>query len=223
MLELWTVLLPILLTDIVNPVLFAFMVYSVGSNRPLINSCSALLGHTTAYLVFGIGLAFSFETIAIRLANPKPLDFVIGLLIGVLLIFVAWRSSRSSDNKERVNSEVDQLTPIKAFSFGAVINIIGLPFALPYFAALNHIIKANLTITDSLLLIGQYNLGYALPFLTVPVLAYLMGESSGPILTKINNKVDQISSFLMPILLAVLGIAMIVDAVLYFVKGEGLF
>jgi len=41
------------------------------------------------------------------------------------------------------------LTPLTAFGFGAVINLIGLPFALPYFAALDQILKADLTVTDS--------------------------------------------------------------------------
>lgn len=60
MLDLWAVLIPILLADVVNPVLFAFMVYmvyAVGTDRPLSNSISALLGHTAAYLSFGIVLA----------------------------------------------------------------------------------------------------------------------------------------------------------------------
>lgn len=48
MLGLWAVLSPMLLADVVNPVLFAFMVYAVGTERPLGNSISALLGHTTA-------------------------------------------------------------------------------------------------------------------------------------------------------------------------------
>jgi hypothetical protein len=43
MLDLWAVLIPILLADIVNPVLFAFMVYAVGTDRPLGNSIAALL------------------------------------------------------------------------------------------------------------------------------------------------------------------------------------
>jgi len=40
------------------------------------------------------------------------------------------------------------LTPVKAFGLGAVINFVGIPFALPYFAALNQILKADLTIID---------------------------------------------------------------------------
>jgi hypothetical protein len=51
--ELWSVLLPILLTDVVNPVLFAFLVYAAGTDRPVAFSSSMLLGHTTAYFLVG--------------------------------------------------------------------------------------------------------------------------------------------------------------------------
>lgn len=222
MFELWTVLLPILLADIVNPVLFAFMVYAVGTDRPLFNSSFALLGHTVSYLVFGIALAFAFEAIAARLANPKPLDYGLGLFVGLLLLWAAWQIQRR-DARDKDEKQVKQLTPLKAFGIGAVINLIGLPFALPYFAALDQILKADLTVADSMLVIGGYNLGYALPFLIVPALVYLMGESSRPLLVRINEKVDRLSTYLMPVMLVGVGAAMVVDAILYFAYGEGLF
>jgi cytochrome c biogenesis protein CcdA len=222
MLELWGVLVPILLADIVNPVLFAFMVYAVGTDRPIGNSIAVLLGHTVAYLVFGIALAFAFETISRRLSNPEPLDFGIGLLVGVLLLWVAWQS-HGGNGQETSGPSVERLTPPKAFSIGAIINIVGLPFALPYFAALDQILKANLTVTDSILALTGYNLAYALPFLVVPGLALALGEGARPVLARINEKVDRAGAFLMPLILGLVGIALVLDAALYFTRGEGLF
>ena len=46
--EVWTVLFPILLTDVVNPVLFAFLVFAAGTPRPVLLSSFMLLGHTAA-------------------------------------------------------------------------------------------------------------------------------------------------------------------------------
>lgn len=222
MLELWTVLTPILLADVVNPVLFAFMVYAVGTDRPLSNSVSALLGHTASYLGFGIALAFVFDFIMAGLANPKPVDFVISLVVGVLLLWVGWQS-RVSSKQEKKEPQVEQLTPIKAFGIGAIINVIGLPFALPYFAALDQILKADLTITGSVMVIVGYNLLYALPFLLVPALVMMMGDRSRPLLTRINEKVDRISAYLLPAMLLLVGIALVVDAIKFFIYGEGLF
>jgi cytochrome c biogenesis protein CcdA len=222
MLDLWAVLIPILLADVVNPVLFAFMVYAVGSDRPLTNAIAALLGHTIAYLAFGIALAMAFETITGWLSNPKPVDYWLGLLIGVLLIWVAWRA-RSGGEEQRREPESKRLTPPKAFGIGAVINIVGLPFALPYFAALDQILKDALSVAASAMVIAGYNLGYALPFLVIPVLALLLGERSRPILARINEKVDRASAVIMPVMLGLVGVALVADAVQFLATGEGLF
>ena len=222
MLELWVILTPILLADVVNPVLFAFMVYAVGTDRPLSNSISALLGHTAAYLSFGIILALSFNIIKAGLANPKPVDYIISLIVGILLLWVAWRSrSKTADKKDK--PQVEELTPLKSFTIGAIINIIGLPFALPYFAAVDQILKAELTVTSSVIVLVGYNLLYALPFLVVPVLVMMMGENSRPVLARINEKVDRVSTYLMPLLLGFVGMALVLDALLYFTSGKGLF
>ncbi len=220
--DLWTVLFPILLADVVNPVLFAFMVYAVGTERPFTNSTAVLLGHTATYLIFGISLSFAFEAIAERLANPQSIDFSVGLVVGLLLLWVAWRSSRANETKKSEPS-VESLTPLKAFGIGAIINLIGLPFALPYFAALDQILKADLPVTDSVLALTGYNLAYAAPFLVVPALTLLLGDKSRPLLARINEKVDRVSAFLMPLMLFLVGAAMVADAVRYFAVGEGLF
>lgn len=220
--DLLTVLIPILLADVVNPVLFAFMVYAVGTDRPLLNANAVLLGHTAAYLAFGIALAFAYDAIAERLGDPAPMDFGISLVIGLLLLWVAWKSARGS-TKDSSAPEVARLTPLKAFGIGAVVNAIGIPFALPYFAAIDQVLKANLDVAESVTVLVAYNLVYALPFLIVPGLVLILGEAGRPILTRINEKLDRVSAFLMPILLGLVGGALVADAVRYFVVGEGLF
>lgn len=222
MLALWSVLVPILAADIVNPVLFAFMVYAVGSKRPVANSLAVLLGHTFSYLFFGIGLAFVFDALAHRLLNPEPVDFGIGLLVGLLLLWVAWKSRGGGTGKSS-QPQAGPLTPPKAFGIGAVINLVGLPFALPYFAALDQILKADLSISESVLVLIGYNVAYALPFLIVPVLALVMGEGARPVLTRLNEKVDRAGAVIMPLVLGGVGIALVIDAMLYFTTGKGLF
>ncbi len=219
--DLWLTLPPILIADVVNPVLFAFMVYAVGTTRPVANSIAALLGHTIAYLAFGVLFALAFNVIAERIANPEPVDYWISLVIGVLLLWVAWRS-RSSDSTPSDRSADSEMSPIKAFFLGGVINLVGIPFALPYFAAIDQVLKADLNTTASLTVIAVYNIAYALPFLIVPVLAVVMGEAARPVLARINNKVDRISAVLMPVMLVLVGLFLIADALVYFMTGAGL-
>ena len=219
--EIWISLAPILLADVINPVLFAFMVYAVSTQRPIINSTAILLGHTLAYFCAGLVIALGLERISVRLANPQHIDFIISLLVGFLLLWVAFRSTKKTDKQQ--NKKNTNLTPFKALGLGAVVNFVGIPFALPYFAALDQILKADLAITDSLLILVSYNLLYALPFVVVPILVIAIGERSKPLLQRINNVLARFSSFLMPVLLFLIGAFLIGDAVTYFVTGIGLF
>ncbi len=68
------------------------MVYAVSTQRPIINSTAILLGHTLAYFSAGIIIALGLERIINRLENPHHIDFIISLLIGILLLWVTFRS-----------------------------------------------------------------------------------------------------------------------------------
>jgi hypothetical protein len=92
-------LLPFLAAGIVNPVLFAFMIYAAGTARPVQASGAMLAGHTLAYVESGVVLAFTVEAIADRLANPRSIDFSIEVVLGVALLWLAAR--RSSDQGRR--------------------------------------------------------------------------------------------------------------------------
>ena len=221
MIELWTPLAPILLADVINPVLFAFMVYAAGSSRPVLSSGAMLLGHTVTYFSFGIVLSLGLERISARLANPLLLDFVIEVVLGVILLWLALRTRK--DTGKRPEEETPEFSPWDAFRFGALVNIIGIPFAVPYFAAIDQFLKSDLNTGGVLLALLSYNLVYALPFLMVPILSAVMGERSKPLLARVNAVMERISSFLMPLMLGLVGLALLADSITYFLRGESLF
>lgn len=221
MFELWMTLIPVLIADVVNPVLFAFLVYAAGTNRPVVNSCGVLLGHTLAYYVAGVVIAIGIESISNRLSNPQQIDYIIGMVIGLILLWVGFLSWKTEKTEQAEESRT--LTPMSAVGLGAIVNFMGLPFALPYFAALDQILKADLTPLTSLAVLAGYNVLYALPFALVPILTATSGEKSQIILRKINDWLVRISNFLMPILLVLVGLALIVDSMIYFVTGYEMF
>ena len=209
MAELWAVLVPLLITDVLNPVLFAFLVYAAGSRQPVANSAALLAGHTLAYFGAGLVLALGFDSIADRLENPRNIDYVIGLVVGCLLLLVALRS-RNQAPRRPVEAGA-RLTPAKALGIGAIVNFVGIPFALPYFAAVDQILKADLDATGALAVLAGYNLLYALPFVIVPVAIAVYGEKSGPLLQRVNDALEKISGYLMPVLLAAVRMALLID------------
>lgn len=220
MTELLPKLIPLLVVDVLNPVLFALLIVAIGTSRPLANSTAFLAGHTASYFVSGIIIALGLDQITDRLNNPRPVDFVIELLIGLLCL---WAALASRDGKATEEKKPEgELTPVYCFGYGAVVNFIGVPFALPYFAVVDQLLKANLSIESSVLVLAIYNLAYALPFALVPIMVALVGDASKPILEKINNMLISLVDRCMPILLLLLSAALIVDALAYLISGEAL-
>lgn len=220
MIDLFAVLLPILLVDVLNPVLFAMMVYAAGSGRPVANSAALLAGHTLAYFVSGVAIAHGMEQISDRLANPQHIDFIISGLVGIGLLFMVL-PTRKKGAPTAAEPEWE-LTPAKCFGFGAIVNFVGIPFALPYFAVVDQLLKADLSMTGSLVVLGIYNLGYALPLAIVPAMVAVSGESAKPLLDRINGYIGKASDLLMPWMLGALGLFLVADSVAYFYRGSGL-
>ena len=217
----WGMLFPILLSDVLNPVLFTFMVYAAGSKRPVATSGAMLLGHTVAYMTSGVILAYSIEKLSVRLANPQTIDFVIELVIAIALLWLVLRTRK--DKGKRPDEQTPEFTVWKAFGFGAVVNLIGIPFAVPYFAAIDQLLKSGLDTIGVVTGLVIYNGAYALPFLLIPLLTAIMGEGSKPILARVNGFMEKASDVIMPLLLMAIGLALLVDSVWFFARGESFF
>jgi threonine/homoserine/homoserine lactone efflux protein len=224
MLQLIVIFIPILAADVVNPVLLAAQMYAMGSDKPIMKTWFVLLGWFAVYFISGIVLAIGFESISEFIANPRPIDFYIEIIVAALLIWFGIRFLfKKPDPKKKSYDETSKLSNWGAFILGASINLIGLPFAIPYFAALDQVLKANLGWTESLVALLIYNLLYILPFATILFLKIIMGEKAAPILEKINLWMDKISRILLPGMMILIGIVLIIDSFLFFTTEKPLF
>jgi cytochrome c biogenesis protein CcdA len=196
------------------------MVVAVSSSRPIANSTALLAGHTASYLLSGVIIAIGLNQITERFNNPLPIDFVIELALGLLSLWAALASRNGAASREKTPER--ELTPIFCFGYGAVVNFIGVPFAIPYFAAVDQILKAGLSTESSMSALVAYNVAYSIPFLLVPVLVALIGERSKPVLTRISDLMTSVVDRIMPVLLLFLGLALTADAIAYLALGKAL-
>lgn len=220
MTELLAVITPLLLVDVLNPVLFAVLLYAAGSDRPVINSTAMLLGHTLAYFLVAILASYLLEGVVHRLDNPKPMDFLFEALIGLACLYAAFASRGGGASEEK--KPEGALTPITCFFYGGIVNFIGAPFALPYFAVISQIMEANLSLATSLGILMLYNIAYAIPFLLVPVLIAVMGNAARPLLEKINSFMTRGADILMPWVMLAIGLWLIADVITYTITGSPL-
>jgi threonine/homoserine/homoserine lactone efflux protein len=213
------------LTDVVNPVLLAAVIFALGSKRPLLNANAVLIGWLVLYFIAGIILALGLESISNFFANPRPIDFYIESVVGVLLIWLGLRSFKKEDprKKEKEYGEADTLKTSSAFWIGVSINLIGLPFAIPYFAAIDQILKTDLEWFPVVIALLIYNLLYILPFCLLIVVRYVYNERSDKLFASINEKMEKLGNIVLPLILFAIGGILIADAIKYFITGEPLF
>jgi len=221
MLDLLPVFLPILLADIINPVLLAAVIFALGNRKPILFSTMLLTGWLVVYFGSGIVIAIGLESIMSFLSNPRPIDFYIELIVAVLLVWFGIKFLLQKKEKSTKQNFEDKntLSASGAFVIGASINLIGMPFAIPYFAVLDQILKADLGWTASLFTLLIYNLLYILPFVVLIVIKLTMGKKSDQLLQTINNWMEKIGRILLPLMMILGGIALFVDAIMYFVTG----
>lgn len=219
--DLLVALIPLLLVDALNPILFGLLVVAAGSARPVANTSTLLAGHTVSYFGAGVAVAYALDVITYRLDHPKPVDFVIELVAGLLCLWAMY-ASRSGAKSGKPDHK-GRMTPFQCFVVGAVVNFVGMPFAIPYFAAISQILKADLSTGSSFVALGIYNFFYALPFALVPFAVVVFGDRCRPLLARISEKLTSIANKLMPFLLFALAAALLADAIVFFVRGSSLF
>lgn len=228
MFELFAYLVPIVVADALNPVLAAAVIFALGTPRPYRAAFWVLAGWFVVYFVAGIGLAAGLQRVTEVLANPRPIDFVIQTPIALALIWFAYTTARSGENPRtsqqvpRPTSSTHTLGATAGLLLGATINLVGLPFALPYFAAIDQMLKADLSTGEAVVVLAIYNVAYILPFALLALLRFIYRDQADALLTRINAAMEKASRVLMPMMLFAVGAVLIVDTVLYFTTGKPL-
>lgn len=228
MLELLLILVPIVIVDAMHPVLAAAVIFALGTRQPYRAAFWVLLGWFAVYFPAGIGLAVGLERITGALASPRPIDFVIQTPIALALIWFAYKSARDSEGS-KANKHVPQAGgsnhTLGAFSgilLGVTINLVGLPFAIPYFAAIDQMLKVDLSIGGAIFVLVLYNLAYILPFATLALVRFIYHDQADALFERINAWMEKAGAVIMPVMLFLIGAVLIIDTVLYFATGTPL-
>ena len=189
------------------------------------NSTLLLLGWFVTYFAAGILLALGLDAIIDFFKTPRPIDFVVETVLGLLLIGLGVYVTRSGQpqKKGREFANADTLSTGTSFWIGASINLIGMPFAIPYFAFLGQILKADLDWMGALMVLLIYNLLYIFPFSLLILIRLIYRQESDALFKSISGWMEQLSATLMPLLLFLLGGALLADAFVFFSTGKPLF
>ncbi|MBT8133351.1 MAG: GAP family protein, partial [Gammaproteobacteria bacterium] len=148
--------------------------------------------------------------------EPDCVELIIQIIIGFIMIYFAWQFSRKAPQDSNTRSYDTDIKPVQAFILSASINIIGMWGALPYFAAMAQILKADLETASMIWIIVYYNLIFALPLIGFILLRIMMGEKATIVLGKMTDFFSHWGKQLIVLSLYLLGPLLIADGIGWF-------
>ena len=219
------VLASIALLDSISIIPLAIVPIStyLSGKGPYLRAGSFVFGILVVYFLCGLVIYLGMSAVAEQLSewfsnvlkHPSAVDLIIQIVLGLVMLFFGWKiaSARagSKESRDTVSS-----SPAGAFVLGAVITIVGIPGAVPFFGAVSEILRADLPVTAGYLLVLYYCIAFVLPlFLLICIRLVLPGKSTD-IFSYVSRIAQVWGKWIIIVVLAVLGAAFVLDGVGWF-------
>ena len=222
---LLAVLTPIALINSLSmlPAGITGVVASLGNRKPYLTAGAFIAGTFVPHFLFGlllvIGLDNAFDRVSVwmhdKWRDPDTLDVALQLVIGVAMAVFGYRMARAGQRRPDRASSIS-MTPVRAFSVAAGLTIIGLPGALLYFAAIDQILRADITVLRIVNALLYYNLIMLFPLMLIVVMRRIFGTHADPIFAAVTRFLERWGKRLLFFGLLGIGIVLVVDAIAWF-------
>ena len=200
-----------------------FLIILLGGPRPLFLSTALLAGIFVTYLVCGLlvlfGLQSVFDTInAYGLKvwqDPNTEELIFQILIGFVLVLLGLRIARARKQQTEKKGPT-AVTAGQTFLAGAGMTIVGLPGDVLYLAAINLILRGDLTTRQEVMVLFGFNIVYVAPLAAIVAMSLVLGERGHRLLQDTRGFFDRWGQRLIISLMLLLGALLIMDGVGWF-------
>lgn len=200
------------------------MTVALGGGRPWASAGAFVGGMYAAYFlcgaVFLMGADFVLEHLGAylnRLWNqPNALELSLQIAIGLLLIVSALYMRRKKTTPKPTSGPPSAASPGAMFVFGSSLILVGIPGAVPYVAAIERIVRADVGWVGGMGLLLFYNLVFVFPFLCLMGLRYLMPRKAGRCFQVLADFAMMVMPRLVVWLFFIAGLVMVADGVGWF-------
>ena len=223
--SLLLVIAPIALVDStsITPLCIVPLIMLLSEKQPILRASAFLSGIFVPYLIAGLLLLFGLEQVFDRineavseqLKNPDTLFLVLQIAIGACMLVFGSRMANARQRKEDRRPK-ESVSATRAFVGGAVLTIVGLPGALPLFAAIDQILRADPSLQGKVLAMVFYNVLFILPLGCAVAVRVFLGERSVPMLKRINDIVSRAGRRVLIVALVIAGTVLILDGIGWF-------
>lgn len=197
--------------DSINPVTILVAVYLGSGPDPVRRLGGFIVGVFTAYLLGGLALMLGpAEILRGALAGVEiPGADAATLAAGVGLIVVAVAVWTRRKRLAGVRLPDGLARPGSALALGALVTVLDLPTAVPYFGAIAVIASADVPMVAQLILLGMFNLLYVLPLALVLVAHLAFGARCHALLARVRAAVERVAAPLLAAGAGAAGVALV--------------
>ncbi len=208
--------------SIVPLCLVPLAVIFAGENR-LTNILGLLGGILAVYFTGGLALLFGLDLLMDQVrtpiarwwTDPNTVELIVQLLIGVVMLWYAGRFRENGTSKTE-NRVIGAITPGRAFVLGAGLVVVSFPGALPYFGALDQILRYDLTLVENVAAILFYDLIFISPLIALVFVRVVFPAYSEKFFGGISSVFDKYGSRGMVYVVLLLGLVLVADAIGWF-------
>jgi len=222
---LLAILTPIALLNSLSflPTGVAGIAATLGARKPLLTASALIAGKFVPNFAFGLLVAIGLDATFDRLGDltrdvwqdPDTLIVGLQLIIGASMAAFAYRLSRPSQRQPE-DPPSAFMTPVGAFSVSVGVTLMGLPSALPYFAAIDQVLLADLSAPGIVKALLFFNVICLLPLMLLVLFRGLLGARSDPLFGAVARFIARWGRRLMFAGLLGLGVVLTLDAIGWF-------
>ncbi len=147
------------------------------SERGWLSGLAYMTGYLSAYSVIGAAAVLvGYQTAESSSSAAEITSSVVLLLLAALLLWMAqrnWRRRRMPlEQRPRLFTLVDQMTPVKALALGAAVTVVNVKNLAIFLSAVSVVIVSGLAVSVKLLIAGLDAVVFSAA-VVIPVLVYL--------------------------------------------------
>jgi cytochrome c biogenesis protein CcdA len=160
------------------------MLLLLAGPRPYLTSFSFVLGVVISYTLCGFLIVLGADVLLDQFApvierimkNPNTLEILIQIASGIVLLAFGVKLADVRPRRQGRREVEPGVGPAGAFGFGALFTLSGIWGALPYFAALDRILRADVSDFNGILLVVFYNFMFVVPLVALIIIRMAMGS-----------------------------------------------
>ena len=222
MATLLLIIIPISLLDSTSMVPFCIIPLAtiLGGSRPVIGAASFLAGIFVVYagggILFLVGLDALFDVLGPIVSRwwnqPNTLELLLQVVVGGVMLGFGWKLSGAQQRRAGPGTQ-GTISPGPAFTLGAGLTVAGLPGALPYFGAIDQILRAELGPASAGFALLVYNLVFLMPLAILLIVRLLFPAQSDTIFQHVASFADRWGRQLIMVALMIVGAVLVADGV----------